>query len=670
MSQMETLAADNGHLPEPPAMTCDWLIHRKRGWQHGEQGILEAIIAEIESDIPDDHKWAVEFGAGDGVKLPLTCDMIVRKPGWRGLLLDSSAANCGALNKSVPHKSLVVNAAVTLDPGTTIDDHMERATCPQTPALMVIDVDGMDYYIATAMKARPYVLCIEHLDMFSSRYNDDAFLPSLEDAGKQFQCPGVEGFFHLAANSKALDASIPHLGYTLVARTRLNSIFVRNDIVGKVARKPDGKVRLNIGAGKFNDPRYIPIDIDPKFGGGVDARHLPYADGTVDEIYSAHLLEHFSFYETENILAEWVRVLKPHGILRLAVPDAAKIAADIVKMEAEKDHLGIRDMAMVVHGAHTDPTNVHHNHFTETTLRDYMNRAGLGMVARFEPFIPGDCSNHQFSLNLEGFKRWWPRVEKPVVTVVLNQPRFAFTGHEIRLIELARKCDFNIQPCTGAFWERDNNVAVLEAVRKTDPDFLVWSDYDSIFEVDDYMMLMEAIQSDPQMAAIGSVQMSRHNDNPLVFEDRIDYSGDVCRVDFQHFGLTIIRREALEELNLALDGPLFWSIPGKNAAGKWDWDQWSRSDGDITFWRNLRSLGFRVYQHNKVCIGHIVQCIKYSWPSGRGNILWPMENYLAKGKPPGVAFNPEIYRTKTAPQSVAIPPPISTIVGTQEGANP
>jgi SAM-dependent methyltransferase len=651
MSQIDTPPESP---PEPaPApsdkATFDWLIHKKRGWQHGEQGIIEAIIGEIEQDIPLEHRWAVEFGAGDGGKLPLTTDMLVRREGWRSLLIDGSEDNCRKLNKMVPPSALVRNVMVKLAPGDTIDDHMKEATCPSTPAVMVIDIDGMDYHIAMAMKARPYVLCIEQLDTHSPKYNDEPFVPSIEDSGKQYQCDGIEGYFHISANLKALCISVPTLGYTLAAATRLNSIYVRNDMVGKVVRKPDGKLRLNIGCGRYNDPRYVAIDIDPNLGGGIDCRKLPYADNSVDEIYAAHILEHFSFYETENILHEWVRVLKPLGTLRIAVPDAVKVGAEIVRMEADGDTLGVRDMAMIACGAHTDPTNVHHNIFTESTLRDYMNRAGIGMVGRFEPFIDGDCANHPVSLNLEGVKRWWPKVEKPSVTFIMNQPRFAFTGHEQSMLELARKCDFQIQPCMGAFWERDNNVAVIEAIRKTDPDFLVWSDYDSKFEADDYFMLLEAIQNDPQMAAIGAVQMSRHNDQPLVFEKRIDYAGDICRVDFQHFGLTIIRREALEELNLTLNGPLFWSIPGKDKNGKWDWDQWSRSDGDITFWRNMRKLGFKVCQHNKVCIGHIVQCIKYPWPRGSGNILWPIENYMNHGKPKGVGFNADLFKNKMEP---------------------
>lgn len=638
----------------PEKLTCDWLVNHKRGWQVGEQGILEAIVREIENDIPEEHKWAVEFGAGDGTTLPITCEQIIRKPGWRGLLIEGSENNCLRLNKHIPHLTIAVHGMVTLEAGKTIDDYMERSVCPPTPALMVVDVDSIDYYIVTQMKARPYVLCVEHLDLESTRYNDEPFLPKLEDAGKVYTLPGRMGLWHLTANSKAFDISVPELGYTLAARTRFNSIYVRNDVIGKVARKPDGKVRLNVGAGKYNDPRFVPLDIKT----GTDARKLPYADNSVDHLYCSHMLEHFSFYETEAILAEFARVLKPGGLLQVAVPDAVKMAKAVIDAEAIGDTATVRDNAAVVYGGHSDATDIHHNYFTEKSLREYMNRAGIGMVSRFDNFIPGDCSAHPLTLNLEGIKRWWPRVEKPVVTFVLNQPRFTFTGHEMRMIELSKKCDFNIQPCTGAFWERDNNCAVIEAIKNTDPDFLAWSDYDSVFEVEDYTTLLEAIQSDPKMAAIGAVQMSRHNDEPLVFEQHRDYSGDISEVDFHHFGLTIIRREALEELALAIDGPLFWSVPGKNAQGKWDWDQWSRSDGDITFWRNMRLAGFKICQHNKVCIGHIIQCVKYPFAkSKRGVILWPIENYWKHGKPKDATFNPDLYRRKPDPAASPLPDP-------------
>jgi len=224
----------------------------------------------------------------------------------------------------------------------------------------------------------------------------------------------------------------------------------------------------------------------------------------------------------------------------------------------------------------------------------------------------------------------------------VSQPRFTFTGHEIAMLELARELDFKVQTCMGSFWDRDMTSATKMATASFNPDFYFFSDYDSTFNAKHVMKMLETIQNDPQMAAIYAVQMSRHNDRPLVMEDHIDYSGDITRVNFGHFGCTIIRREVFDEL----PQPWFWSIPGKNANGEWDWDTWNKTDADITFWRNLKAMGFRVYQHNKVCIGHITQCVKYPRETGKGVSLTPIENYWRVGAPEGTGFNGEIYKPK------------------------
>ena len=53
---------------------------------------------------------------------------------------------------------------------------------------------------------------------------------------------------------------------------------------------------------------------------GIDK--LPFfADSTVELIYCSHALEYFDRDQARLVLAEWYRVLRPGGILRLAVPD-------------------------------------------------------------------------------------------------------------------------------------------------------------------------------------------------------------------------------------------------------------------------------------------------------------------------------------------------------------
>jgi SAM-dependent methyltransferase len=48
---------------------------------------------------------------------------------------------------------------------------------------------------------------------------------------------------------------------------------------------------------------------------------IPHDDGTVDGIYSSHMLEHLEPWAAQNLLAECHRVLRPGGTLRVVVPD-------------------------------------------------------------------------------------------------------------------------------------------------------------------------------------------------------------------------------------------------------------------------------------------------------------------------------------------------------------
>lgn len=50
-------------------------------------------------------------------------------------------------------------------------------------------------------------------------------------------------------------------------------------------------------------------------------KRLPWQDASIDVIYSSHLLEHFSKRDGAFMLNECHRVLKPHGLLRMVVPD-------------------------------------------------------------------------------------------------------------------------------------------------------------------------------------------------------------------------------------------------------------------------------------------------------------------------------------------------------------
>lgn len=57
---------------------------------------------------------------------------------------------------------------------------------------------------------------------------------------------------------------------------------------------------------------------------GDVAKGLPLSDGSVDVIYSSHMLEHLDREEASLFLKKARRMLRPGGIIRLVVPDIHK----------------------------------------------------------------------------------------------------------------------------------------------------------------------------------------------------------------------------------------------------------------------------------------------------------------------------------------------------------
>ena len=76
-----------------------------------------------------------------------------------------------------------------------------------------------------------------------------------------------------------------------------------------------GKIRLNLGCGEQRIDGYIGIDIRDCGQEMIwDIRDgLPFPDGSVDEVYSCHFLEHLTDDESMDLLREIYRVLKPKG---------------------------------------------------------------------------------------------------------------------------------------------------------------------------------------------------------------------------------------------------------------------------------------------------------------------------------------------------------------------
>jgi predicted SAM-dependent methyltransferase len=94
---------------------------------------------------------------------------------------------------------------------------------------------------------------------------------------------------------------------------------------------------LNLGCGHHysRHPSWTNLDFI-ETGKGVIAHNLlsgvPFAENSFDLVYHSHVLEHMTKADGEKFLSECLRVLKPGGILRIAVPDLEQILRNYLRL--------------------------------------------------------------------------------------------------------------------------------------------------------------------------------------------------------------------------------------------------------------------------------------------------------------------------------------------------
>jgi hypothetical protein len=153
-------------------------------------------------------------------------------------------------------------------------------------------------------------------------------------------------------------------------------------------------VRLNLGCGDKILSGYVNVDVVASRAGKspdviCDLHQLtPFEDNHADEILAVHVIEHFWRWEVEDILREWIRVLKPGGRMVLECPNlAAACEAFLANPDAASrpDAAAQRTM-WVFYGdpRWQDPLMVHRWGYTPSSLAKLMEQCGL-VNARQEP---------------------------------------------------------------------------------------------------------------------------------------------------------------------------------------------------------------------------------------------------------------------------------------------
>lgn len=103
-----------------------------------------------------------------------------------------------------------------------------------------------------------------------------------------------------------------------------------------------------------------------------------FGNDSVDLIYNCHVLEHFGRHQIEDVLKEWYRVLKPGGILRIAVPDFEKLV---------EVYLKTRDLSLILGllvGRQDYPENTHYVVFDYSSLSELLEKVGFKNIHRYD----------------------------------------------------------------------------------------------------------------------------------------------------------------------------------------------------------------------------------------------------------------------------------------------
>lgn len=115
----------------------------------------------------------------------------------------------------------------------------------------------------------------------------------------------------------------------------------RNDRLRRIADYMGANAvrKLQIGSGPTLKQGWLCTDIAPKSPEVMflDAtKRFPFDDGSLDYIYSEHMIEHISWESASFMLKEVFRVLKPDGFVRTATPDM-QVIVDLLRQPASPE---------------------------------------------------------------------------------------------------------------------------------------------------------------------------------------------------------------------------------------------------------------------------------------------------------------------------------------------
>lgn len=169
----------------------------------------------------------------------------------------------------------------------------------------------------------------------------------------------------------------------------------------KVAAARRSGLRLNLGCGHLPLDDYVNVDMRDLPGvdvvAPVDA--LPFEAGEAEELFSAHLVEHFPEERlVREVLPHWVSRIRPGGTFRAVLPDAGAMLTAF-----SAGDMPYEDLREVLYGGQEYDGDFHFNMYTTASLTEILREAGLvDIVVEAEGRRNGACLEMQVAARTPG----------------------------------------------------------------------------------------------------------------------------------------------------------------------------------------------------------------------------------------------------------------------------
>jgi SAM-dependent methyltransferase len=170
-----------------------------------------------------------------------------------------------------------------------------------------------------------------------------------------------------------------------------------------VEQKRLSPLRLHLGCGGMKWKDFLNVDLNPAKPGEKDSSRngciadvfadmtaLGLPDGSVDEIFTSHTIDHFTRWRGLEMFADWLRMLKPGGRVVIEAADFRRCVLWLFHPSKEKRRLARTQF----YGNQWDRIDyeTHRYLWSSTELRHELLRLGFGSVTvshQTETHVPG-----------------------------------------------------------------------------------------------------------------------------------------------------------------------------------------------------------------------------------------------------------------------------------------